>query len=73
MRARPKWRTSVPRTDDANAATERRRIEDAIEKLKDQRAQLQAAIEAAEAQKTLIGNLIALIRVYLYSGVRLDG
>ena len=53
-------RTSVPRTDDANAATERRRIEDAIEKLKDQRAQLQAAIEAAEAQKTLIGNLAQL-------------
>jgi uncharacterized protein (TIGR02231 family) len=49
-------RTSVPRTDDAIAATERKRME----KLKDERALLQAAVQAAEAQKTLIGNLAQL-------------
>jgi uncharacterized protein (TIGR02231 family) len=53
-------RMFVPRTDDAVAATERKRVEDAIEKLKDDRAILQAAIQAAEAQKVLIGNLAQL-------------
>ena len=53
-------RMFVPRTDDAVAATERKRVEDAIEKLKDDRAVLQAAVQAAEAQKTLIGNLAQL-------------
>ena len=53
-------RMFVPRTDDAVAATERKRVEDAIEKLKDDRAILQAAVQAAEAQKTLIGNLAQL-------------
>ena len=53
-------RLFVPRTDDAVAATERKRVEDAIEKLKDDRAVLQAAVQAAEAQKTLIGNLAQL-------------
>ena len=53
-------RMFVPRTDDAIAATERKRVEDAIEKLKDERAGLQAAVQAAEAQKTLIGNLAQL-------------
>ena len=53
-------RMFVPRTDDAVAATERKRIEDAIEKLKDDRALLQAAVQAAEAQKTLISNLAQL-------------
>ena len=53
-------RMFVPRTDDAVAATERKRVEDAIEKLKDERATLQAAVQAAEAQKTLIGNLAQL-------------
>jgi hypothetical protein len=43
-------RVSVPRTDEAIAATERKQIEDAIEKLKDERAVLQAAVEAAQAQ-----------------------
>jgi uncharacterized protein (TIGR02231 family) len=51
---------SVPRGDDAVAATERRRIEDAIEKLKDERSALQAAIQAAETQKRLIENLTKL-------------
>jgi uncharacterized protein (TIGR02231 family) len=53
-------RMFVPRTDDAVAATERKRVEDAIEKLKDDKAVLQAAVQAAEAQKTLIGNLAQL-------------
>jgi uncharacterized protein (TIGR02231 family) len=51
---------SVPRGDDAVAASDRRRIEDAIEKLKDERSALQAAILAAEAQKKLIDNLTKL-------------
>jgi uncharacterized protein (TIGR02231 family) len=51
---------SVPRGDDAAAASERRRIEDAIEKLKDERSALQAAIQAAETQKKLIDNLTKL-------------
>jgi uncharacterized protein (TIGR02231 family) len=53
-------RMFVPRTDDTVAATERKRVEDAIEKLKDDKAVLQAAVQAAEAQKTLIGNLAQL-------------
>ena len=53
-------RVFVARTDDAVAATERKRIEDAIEKLKDERAALSANAQAAEAQKTLIGNLAQL-------------
>src|SRR5262249_43128357 len=42
------------------AATERKRVEDAVEKLKDERAVLQAGVEAAQAQKTLINNLAQL-------------
>jgi uncharacterized protein (TIGR02231 family) len=53
-------RTFVPRSDDAVAANERKRVEDAIEKLKDEKGVLQAAVQAAEAQKTLIGNLAQL-------------
>lgn len=53
-------RLSVPRSDAAQAATERKRIEDEIEKLKDQRTGLQGLIQAAEAQKTLITNLASL-------------
>jgi len=51
---------SVPRGDDAVVATERRRIEDAIEKLKDEKSALYASIQAAEAQKKLIENLTKL-------------
>ncbi len=40
---------SVPRSDDAVAASERRRIEEAIEKLKDDRGLLQATVLAAES------------------------
>ena len=53
-------RVFVPRTDDAVAATERKRVEDAIEKLKDDKAVLQTDMQAAEMQKTLIGNLAQL-------------
>jgi len=53
-------RVFVPRTDEAVTATERKRVEDAIEKLKDDRAVLQTAVQAAEAQKTLITNLAQL-------------
>lgn len=51
---------SVPRADDAIAATERRRVEDAIETLKDEKAALQASVVAAESQKRLIDNLTQL-------------
>jgi uncharacterized protein (TIGR02231 family) len=51
---------SVPRADDAVAATERRRVEESIEKLRDEKSALQAAIQAAEAQKKLIENLTNL-------------
>jgi uncharacterized protein (TIGR02231 family) len=51
---------SVPRADEAVVTTERRRVEDAIEKLRDERAALQAAIVAAETQKRLIDNLTQL-------------
>jgi uncharacterized protein (TIGR02231 family) len=53
-------RLLLPRTDDAIAASERRRIEDAIEKLRDDKGSVQAMVDAAEAQKTLIGNLAQL-------------
>lgn len=51
---------SVPRADDAIAASERRRVEDAIETLKDEKAALQASVVAAESQKRLIDNLTQL-------------
>ena len=53
-------RMFVPRTDTAIAASERKRIEDAIEKLKDERALLLSAVQGAEAQKALITNLAQL-------------
>ena len=53
-------RTFVARSDDAIAASERKRVEDAIEKLKDDRAVLETAVQAAEMQKALIGNLAQL-------------
>jgi uncharacterized protein (TIGR02231 family) len=51
---------AVPRADDAVAASERRRIEEAIEKLKDEKAALQVSVQAAETQKKLIDNLTKL-------------
>jgi len=51
-------RVFVPRSD--SVATERKQVEEAIEKLKDEKALLQAAVDAAQAQKTLINNLAQL-------------
>jgi uncharacterized protein (TIGR02231 family) len=51
---------SVPRSDDAETAGERRRVEEAIEKLKDEKSALQTAIQAAETQKKLIESLTKL-------------
>jgi uncharacterized protein (TIGR02231 family) len=53
-------RLLVPRSDSSNAATERKRVEDAIEKLRDEKSALEGAIKAAEAQRTLINNLAQL-------------
>ncbi|MEQ1578288.1 MAG: mucoidy inhibitor MuiA family protein [Hyphomicrobium sp.] len=53
-------RLFVARTDAVNAETERRRLEDEIEKLRDDKAVFEAAVQAAETQKTLIGNLAQL-------------
>jgi uncharacterized protein (TIGR02231 family) len=53
-------KASVARTDEVAAASERRRLEEAIEKLRDDRALLQATTTAAETQKKLIDNLTQL-------------
>jgi uncharacterized protein (TIGR02231 family) len=53
-------RVFVARTDEAVAGSERKRIEDAIEKLKDEKSVLAATVQAAEVQKRLIGNLAQL-------------
>jgi uncharacterized protein (TIGR02231 family) len=53
-------RLFVPRSDSSDAATERKRVEDAIEKLRDEKSALEGAIKAAEAQRTLINNLAQL-------------
>jgi uncharacterized protein (TIGR02231 family) len=53
-------RLFVPRADAANAESERRKVEDEIEKLRDEKAVFEAAVQAAETQKTLIGNLAQL-------------
>ncbi len=53
-------RVSVPRLDPQVAASNRKRIEDEIEKLKDERARDEAERQAAEAQRTFLTNLVAL-------------
>ena len=53
-------RLMVPSTDLAVAASERRRIEDEIEILRDQRGSAEAQFQAAETQKLLINNLSQL-------------
>ena len=53
-------RLMVPSTDVAVAASERRRIEDEIEILRDQRGTAEAQFQAAETQKALISNLSQL-------------
>ncbi|HEX2842441.1 mucoidy inhibitor MuiA family protein [Hyphomicrobium sp.] len=53
-------RLFVPRADAEAAASERRRIETEIEQLRDDRARLEAQVQAAETQKSLISNLTQL-------------
>jgi len=53
-------RLSVPRADAAAQNEERKRIEDEIEKLRDERMTLDAQVQAAEQQKALIANLTQL-------------
>jgi uncharacterized protein (TIGR02231 family) len=53
-------RVFIPHTDDALAASERKRVEDEIERLRDEKNALEAVVQAAEMQKTLIGNLAQL-------------
>jgi hypothetical protein len=53
-------RLSVPRLDPEAVATERRRLEDEIERLQDERGLLDGQIAAAEAQKKLIEQLTEL-------------
>lgn len=50
----------VPRTDQLTSEAERRRIEDEIELLRDQRTVSEAQRQAAEAQRALITNLTEL-------------
>lgn len=53
-------RLFVPRTDEEAMASERRKLEDELEKLRDERAGLDGVVLAAETQKSLIANLAQL-------------
>ena len=53
-------RLSVPRLDPEAAASERRRLEDDIERLQDERGLLEGQVAAAEAQKKLVEQLTEL-------------
>lgn len=53
-------RIKVPRTDPVASESERRRLEIAIEKLKDERALVDADVKAAELQKVLVTKLAEL-------------
>lgn len=53
-------RLFVPRADAAASASERRRLESELERLKDQRSGYEAEVEGAETQKALIANLAQL-------------
>jgi uncharacterized protein (TIGR02231 family) len=53
-------RLLVPRTDPAVSETERRKIEDDIEALRDQKSIAEAQLQSAEIQKSLITNLTQL-------------
>ncbi|HRN89343.1 mucoidy inhibitor MuiA family protein [Hyphomicrobium sp.] len=53
-------RLFVPRADAQASASERRRLENEIERLRDQRATYDAEAQSAETQKELIGNLAQL-------------
>jgi uncharacterized protein (TIGR02231 family) len=53
-------RLSVPRSDPATTETERKKLEDQIESLRDTRALFEGQTEAANAQRSLINNLTNL-------------
>ncbi|MFN3745471.1 MAG: mucoidy inhibitor MuiA family protein [Hyphomicrobiaceae bacterium] len=53
-------RVEIPRLGPAASHSERRKLEEAIEKLQDERALIAAEVEAAEAQKRFIEGLVAL-------------
>jgi len=53
-------RVEIPRLDPAVSKSERRRLEEAIEKLQDERAVIAADVEAAEAQKRFVEGLVML-------------
>ena len=53
-------RLAVPRGDPAAVASARRRIEEEIEKLRDERARIQADLQAAEMQRTYLTSLAQL-------------
>lgn len=53
-------RLAIPRNDSESAQSERRRIEDDIERLEDEVTILKGRVEAAEAQKALVKNLTNL-------------
>lgn len=53
-------RLFIPRTDAANSETERRRLEDEAERLRDEKSVFEAQVQASETQKLLIANLAQL-------------
>jgi uncharacterized protein (TIGR02231 family) len=53
-------RLFVPRADSQAAESERRKIEDEIETLRDEKSTLEAQVQGAETQKSLIANLTQL-------------
>lgn len=53
-------RLGVPRNDSESERSERRRLEDEIERLEDEATIVKGRIEAAETQKTLLRNLTSL-------------
>jgi uncharacterized protein (TIGR02231 family) len=53
-------RVEIPRLDPAVSQSERRKLEEAIERLQDERSVIAAEVEAAEAQKRFVEGLVAL-------------
>ena len=53
-------RVEIPRLDPAVSQSERRKLEEAIEKLEDERSVVAAEVEAAEAQKRFVEGLVTL-------------
>lgn len=53
-------RVEIPRLDPGVSQSERRTLEEAIEKLQDERALVAAEVEAAEAQKRFVEGLVSL-------------